>query len=90
MLVDVLDYILYCLFPLSPLLSFPMEKFQIFYFKIMGRNQMICLGPGPLRLQNKNKAEEVSALLGAVSDTSTSRFSAALSAALSQQHSGET
>lgn len=51
---------------------------------------MICLGPGPLRLQNKNKAEEVSALLGAVSDTSTSLLSAALSAALSQQHSGET
>lgn len=49
-------------FGLSPLLSFsfepspffPQRNSQIFYFKIMGLNQMIHLGSLPLRLKNKN------------------------------------
>lgn len=78
-------------FGLSPLLSFsfepspffPQRNSQIFYFKIMGLNQMIHLGPLPLRFKNKNnKILEASALLWALNGTPTSLCQLLVPAAL--------
>lgn len=48
-----LSPLLYFSFELSP--SFPQRNSQIFYFKIMGLNQMIHLGSLPLGLKNKKQ-----------------------------------